>query len=105
MKFQKGQSKPAGSGRKAGVPNKRKLQKASELLAEADLHPIQAVVDLIRLGDMRDKERADLWMQLFSYCEAKPKESDGGTGDGDESPLESLGEEDLLKLVKSNGVS
>lgn len=96
--FQKGH--PKIGGRKKGVPNKKKLKKVAELLAEANIHPVEAAIDLIQNGEMKDADRARLWLEIHSYCEVKPKENEDAPVDDlteDQAPTEAL-----LTLVKNS---
>jgi hypothetical protein len=77
------------------------------MLAESDLHPAQEAIELLQNGDMKDGERAKLWLELLSYCQAKPKE-DPNAGDDDsddEDPLDPLTTPQLLKLIKNPEVT
>jgi hypothetical protein len=103
VKFQPGNPKPANSGRKKGTPNNKRLKTVSQALADSGLEPVIEIVKLLQHGDMKDKDRADLWVDLLSYCQAKPKEiEDPGDDVGDENPLDGLTTADLLKLVRPN---
>lgn len=103
MPFQKGQPKPANSGRKKGTKNR--LRRVADALQAEGLEPVLEVIKLLRFGDMKDKDRGDLWMQLVSYCQARPKdfEGDDGGDDDDPDPLDGLTEAQLLKLVRPEG--
>lgn len=105
MRFQKGQPRSPNAGRKKGSKNKKKLLKVSDVLAEADLQPVQEIIDLLSNGDLKDRDRLDAWFNLLSYCQAKPKEAAEDQMD-DEGFLESLdgvSNESLLKIVKPDG--
>lgn len=98
--FPKGHPKPPGSGRVKGTPNKARLKRVAEILAEAGMSPAAEIIDCIALMD-EPKDRAKAWGDLLSYCEAKPKavEPDKG-GDNSGLDLEGVPSADLLKLVK-----
>jgi hypothetical protein len=78
--FKKGMPKPAGSGRKKGTPNKTKLVRVADLFAEQGINPVDKVMEL--LPDMRPEAQAKVWLELLSYCQAKPKEELVGEDDG-----------------------
>lgn len=81
MKFEKGQPKPESSGRKKGTPNKKKIVKVADLLAEQNINPAEKILNIIPTLDPEDQVKA--WLDLLSYCEAKPKDQ-GPDGDGDD---------------------
>lgn len=102
--FVKGQPKPPGSGRKKGSKNKKRLARVADVLAEADLHPIKEVVQILLSGNLKDGERAKLWLELQSYCEAKPKASPEELGEPlDPDDFSEVPTDELLKLVKPEG--
>lgn len=70
--FYKGMQKPPGSGRKKGVPNKTRLIRVADLLAEKAINPVEEIMAL--MPDMRPEAQAKVWLELLSYCQAKPKE-------------------------------
>lgn len=70
--FYKGMPKPANSGRKKGVPNKTKLIRVADLLAQKAINPVEEIMAL--MPDMRPEAQAKVWLELLSYCQAKPKE-------------------------------
>jgi hypothetical protein len=106
MKFQKGQPRPVNAGRKKGAKNRTKLRQISEILAENGFDPIQEVIDILNEDDptkeLRPSVRAEICMNLAAYCYAKPKEIEGDTDDGDDL-IDELSDEQLLRLVKSDG--
>lgn len=71
--FRKGDLKPPSSGRKKGVKNKPKPKNVYDFLLENNIEPITHILDLAKNGDMQDKDRARVWMELISYIYAKPK--------------------------------
>lgn len=103
-RFQKGTPKPANSGRKKGTPNKARLKRVAELLAEAGVNPAGEIMDCIALMD-EPKDRAKAWADLLAYCEAKPKAKDAPAEEIDPEQFGDLTNEDLLKLVKPDGAS
>jgi hypothetical protein len=103
--FVKGQPKPAGSGRRAGVPNKAKYKRVAEILAEAGISPAGEIIDCIQLMD-EPKDRAKAWADLLAYCEAKPKaREDDPNAEPDPDEFKELSSGDLLKIVKRDGGS
>lgn len=97
-RFKKGDPKPANSGRKKGTPNKKKLKKVSEALAEQGLDLVAQILAEIPL--LEDKDRMRAYFELLSYCEAKPKFTEEGPGDIDPEEFEDVSTENLLELVK-----
>jgi hypothetical protein len=78
--FVKGMGKPPGSGRKKGTPNKTKLLRVADFLAEKSLNPVDEIMAL--MPDMRPEAQAKVWLELLSYCQAKPKEEVVGEDEG-----------------------
>lgn len=99
MKFQKGMAKPEGSGRQKGTPNKKTVMKTAEVLADRDLNP---TVEILKIIEELTTPSAKLqaWELLLSYTQAKPKDIEPNSSDGDEStdPLEQFTDEELLAL-------
>lgn len=114
--FIKGMPRPSNSGRQKGSQNKKRVIKVAELLAERDINPAQKIVEIIEwaekgeitgINDIKKyltaKERADIWLDLLSYCEAKPKAIESLYDDGFNSEnFEDVSSEDLLKIVKDS---
>jgi len=71
MKFQSGQPRPAGAGRKKGSVNKKKLLRVEEVLLAADLSPVDELIKL--LPQLQPKDAARVLLELQSYVEPKPK--------------------------------
>lgn len=99
--FSKGMSKIQGSGRQKGSVNKKKLKKVSDVLAESDLDPVKQIVSILQSGELKPRDEADVWLQLLSYCQAKPKESDGADSEFNPEDFDEVATADLLKLVKA----
>lgn len=98
--FQKGMNKVPGSGRKVGSKNKKRLKKVAEVLAENDLNPVKELLNELAQID-EPKDRAKIWLELISFCQAKPKAiEEEDSGDFDEDDFSGVSTEDLLKLVK-----
>lgn len=70
MAFQKGVPRHANAGRKKGSLNKSKILKVSDYLASNDINPVAKLMLLIPQLEPRDQ--AKIWMDLVSYCQAKP---------------------------------
>lgn len=102
--FKKGDPKPPTSGRKKGGRNKKRLPKVSEFLAEIGLNPLAELIDMLEETDpdkvVGQKLRADIWMELLSYCEAKPKHIDLEGEDDDLSEFDDIPNSEFLKLIK-----
>lgn len=97
--FQKGNPKPPNSGRKKGTPNKKKLKKVAEVLAESGIEPASEIIKEIALMD-EPKDRAKAWCDLLAYCEAKPKAGELEDEAFDPEDFKEIETADLLSLVK-----
>jgi hypothetical protein len=106
MAFQPGQGRPPGSGRKPGSQNKKSVAKVADVLAERDINPVAEILALIpELPYASQKIKA--YMDLLSYCEAKPKEIESSPDDlpTDEdliNQLKDVSDSALLTLVTRN---
>lgn len=88
-KFIKGQPRPANAGRRAGIPNKRRIVKAADILAAQDINPAQKILENIPfIEDAMDKHKA--WLDLLSYCQAKPVFVEDETSEDEVDPLVTL---------------
>ena len=72
-KFEKGMPRPVNAGRKKGSMNKPKLMTPYEFLLTRDIEPISHLINLAKNGDMKDIDRARIWMELMSYLYPKPR--------------------------------
>jgi len=74
MGFEKGQPRPPGSGRKKGSKNIPKPKGVLEILNEKEIDPL---VHLLQYCDVKSplqpKDKARIWMEILSYCYAKPR--------------------------------
>ncbi len=109
--FQKGVPRPPNSGRKKGSKNIKKVLKVADFLAQNDLNPAEEILKLINAKDPKDDEKSLLgpsvrltaWLDLLSYCQAKPKAvEDNDNDEVDPDDFDELTSADLLKLVKSD---
>lgn len=89
--------KPGQSGNLSGRP-KKWLTRVDQMLADKNLHPIEELLKL--LPRLSPKDRAHVWLEVLSYCQAKPKYHDEEKDAVDE--LRQLSTQELLKLVKEN---
>lgn len=66
-------SKPANSGiKKGGKHLKTQVrQRVHEIMASSGKHPAKEVMKLIETGDIPDKDKAKLWLELLNYLEPK----------------------------------
>lgn len=64
-------SKP---GRPAGAPNKSKLLRVEDLLAEKNQNPIEEILKLLPTLDPRDQVKT--WLDIQSYVQPKPKDTE-----------------------------
>lgn len=107
--FQKGVPRPPNAGRKKGSKNIRKVAKVADILCEKGIDPTLEILKILEtLNDegesvLKPRERIEVWMDLQSYCQAKPKAVDEDPNDEvDEEEFQDLTSADLLKLVKPN---
>ena len=103
MPFEKGTPKPPGSGRKPGMKNKKRVSKAVELLVELDLNPTTEILKII--PTLEPMEQVEIWLELLSYCESKPKsepETDPEDDPDEMDVLRDVSEETLLKLIRAD---
>lgn len=98
--FIKGQPRHPGAGRQKGSKNKKKIAKVADLLAEKDINPVERILAIIPTLEPQDQVKS--WLDLLSYCEAKPKaiEMPVGGDDEDLEDFEDVSNEDLLKIVR-----
>lgn len=119
MGFIKGQEKPAMSGRQKGTPNKSTVAKVSDFLGEQGINPAEEIVKIInekkKLPDGKDSPefflssttRADLWLELLSFCHAKPKTLEIKQADpnADFTEFDNVATEDLMKVINKPATS
>jgi hypothetical protein len=72
-RFQTGQVKPEGSGRKKGTPNKKTLDLAEKLRAEG-LDPVLELIKLLPL--LEPQQKANVLLDLMTYLYPKRKAMD-----------------------------
>ncbi len=115
MGFLKGHPRPEGSGRQKGTPNKKTVAKVSDYLGEQGVNPAEEVLKIInekkmvttREGLQQEEfalssaARADLWLELLSFCHAKPKtlEIKQSDPDVDTSEFDDVSSEALLQVL------
>ncbi len=120
--FQKGQPRPANAGRKPGSKNKKKIAKVADFLAQKDINPAEQILAILDakhecnaevceknckfkgkylLADQKD--RADIWLDLLSYCQGKPKEMEMDFDDESFEDFDEVSNEQLLTLIKTPG--
>lgn len=103
--FVKGQAKPANSGRQKGTPNKKRLKRVAEALAEKDLDPIDKI--LAEIPFLEPRYKVQTWLEILSYCQAKPKDLEPAgdeTQEGEDlkEQLKEVSDAKLIALVKSD---
>ena len=118
MGFMKGQARPVGSGRQPGTPNKKTVAKVSDYLGERGVNPAEEILKIIqekkmvttREGHQQEEfvlassARADLWLELLSFCHAKPKmlELKHFESEPDVSEFDNVATDDLMKVVNKS---
>jgi hypothetical protein len=109
MRFQKGQPPPAGAGRPKGSKDKKKMTKIVDYLIREGLNPAEELIRLVETTDeqgdyiLTAKDRANIWMELLSYCESKPKATEvSALDESDETMdlLEDLSDDELVAVAK-----
>lgn len=101
MGFQKGQSKPPGSGRKKGTKNKSSV-KLEKFLIDNDINLAQEIYNTVKEVSDADK-KAKLLLELYSYIDSKPKEKEVEEDPVEDSKaFEDKDTEELLKLLDGN---
>jgi len=105
MAFEKGQYRP-GPGRPIGSKNKKTLIRAELLLAEKNINPVAEILRL--MPELSPDKQADLWLDLLSYCQSKPKDDQNENNGEYESDLDLMVEKfrhvsdaTLLAIVES----
>lgn len=111
MQFQKGQPRPPNAGRKKGSLNKKRIPKVADFLANKDINPAEEVLKILQAKPedpdyifLNGKDRVAAWIDLLSYCQAKPAEVVEDDNESDEELLEKFEDipsDVLLKLVKN----
>lgn len=97
MTFRKGDKKMPGSGRRRGVPNKRKVLCVAEVLERNRKDPIVEV--LLLLPQLEPKEQVKVWLDLQQYIEAKPKDAFVESEDAEENPAAEMSSDELKKIL------
>lgn len=87
---------PGKSGNPSGRP-KRLVARPDEVLAAAGIDPVKEILKLIASGELRTSDQLKAWLELLSYCHAKPKEF---SVDSVSTPLSILTDEELIRLVR-----
>lgn len=116
MAFLKGQPKPEGSGRQKGTPNRKTVAKVSDYLGEQGINPAEEILTIINekkvvtdhITNLQREEfvlgsgaRADLWLELLSFCHAKPKSLEIKKADNSEDfpEFDEVPTEDLMNVI------
>jgi hypothetical protein len=61
-------------GRPPGSKNKSSILKVDEVMSDMKLHPVREALKLLPQLDAKDQVK--FWLELHSYVEAKPKDSE-----------------------------
>lgn len=77
---------------------KKWLKRIDEMCANADLHPFTELMKL--LPELAPKDKAQVWLSILPYVQAKPKEYDEVKEIMDE--LKKLPTKELIDLVKQH---
>lgn len=88
---------PGQSGNPAGRPRKL-LHRVDEILSKAGLHPVTELLKL--LDELKPRDKAEIWLQLLSYVQAKPKELVLSDEETARMALENLSDDELVKMAE-----
>jgi hypothetical protein len=88
--------KPGQSGNPNGRP-KKLLLSVDAMCAKDGKHPYTEL--MLLLPDLRPREQAEIWLQLLSYCQGKPKDVPV-EDDSDRTKIANMPLAELLQLVK-----
>jgi hypothetical protein len=86
--------RPGVSGNPLGRPRKL-IKRPDEVLAEQGISPVSKILDLI--PQLKHSEQLRAWLELLSYCHAKPKEF---SMLDDRRDLAALSDEELIKMLR-----
>jgi hypothetical protein len=96
-KFQKGQPKPQGSGRKAGTPNK-KTELLLDIFEAKEYCPAEKAIELLISGKIDPEKELDAHLKLMEFKFPKRKAVEhSGPNDG---PLETETYEQYVARLK-----
>lgn len=84
---------PGQTGNPGGRP-KRIFPRVDQLLKDAGLEPIAELLKL--LPKLKERDQAQLWLEILPYVHAKVKPMD----EVEESELEKMSTAELVRLVK-----
>ncbi len=84
--------KPGQTGNPTGRPRKL-LKRIDEMFFADGIHPYTELMKL--MPDLKAKEQAEVWLELLTYCQAKPK-----VVEEELDPLKALSTEALINLVR-----
>ena len=92
-----------GSGRPKGSPNRVRVSKIREVLAENGINPAEKILELMHYLEPSDQLKA--WCFLAGYCEPKPSEVDGAENRSEDlaERTKELTDEELEKSITYNG--
>jgi hypothetical protein len=86
---------PGQSGNPSGRA-RRVLPRPDQVLADKGISPVEEILKL--LPELRPTDQVKTWLELLSYCAAKPK---GHADDDDEArKLSAMSDGELLQLVR-----
>jgi hypothetical protein len=91
--------KPGQSGNPGGRP-KKLLKRVDEMCHADGKHPYTELMRL--LPELKEREQAEIWLQLLSYCQARPKQLTLDDDDDEIKNLKNLSMKELMRLVKDN---
>ena len=76
MAFEKGDPKPANSGRAKKVGNKPKpdVLTVCEILKKRGFDVVERLLTLVESGELQARDEARVYLEIMSYIYAKPKQ-------------------------------
>ena len=103
--FVKGNKKPANSGRKKGTPNKKSIARVADILFDKNINPVEKILSEVRY--LTPKEQIDVWLDLLTWCEPKPKAQEvplePPVDDSEiKEELKEVSSENIIAFIKNN---
>ncbi len=88
---------------KAGMPSsnpsgrpKNVFPSVAQILKGKNLEPIEELLKLLQSGDLKDRNKVEIWLQILPYVHSKAPAMNAG----EEDELDKLSTAELVRLVK-----
>lgn len=88
-----------GNNANPGGRPKQVLARVDVMCFKDDKHPYTELMKL--LPSLKPREQAEIWLQILSYCQSKPKSEDIDYQDTTREELKKLSINELVTLVKT----